>query len=120
MAIPKFNFSVKQGNTGTVENPAGLVMTIKDETGTTRDLTGAEIIFFAQWDNAIQLRYSSGAGEVIVDPLEGKVTVPFASTVFRDVSSRKNVRYELELRQNGEQRTVLEGSIAVVAGFNDD
>ncbi|MEL6689089.1 MAG: hypothetical protein AAFP28_02115 [Pseudomonadota bacterium] len=95
-------------------------MTIKDEAGANRDLTGAELIFFAQWDNAIQLRYSSAAAEVLVEPLEGKVTVPFGSGVFRNVSSRKNVRYELELRQNGEQRTVLEGSIAVIAGFNDD
>ena len=120
MAIPRFNFSVKQGNTGTIENPAGLVMTIKDETGATRDLNGAELIFFAQWDNTVQLRFTSAASEVVVDEVEGKVTVPFAADVFRGVSTRKNVRYELELRQGTEQRTVLEGSITVIAGINDD
>lgn len=120
MAIPKFDFSVKQGNSGTIENPAGLVMTIRDDSGQPRDLTGSEIVFFANWDRQNQMRLSSAAGSVEVVATEGRVTVPFDKSTFRNVSPRKAVHYELELRSGEEQRTVLEGRIHVVESFNDD
>ncbi|MEM9794776.1 MAG: hypothetical protein AAF848_17685 [Pseudomonadota bacterium] len=120
MGIPKFDFSVKQGNSGTIENPAGLVMTIQDDQGQPRDLSGAEVVFYGHWDNQTNMRLTSALGEISVSEAEGRVTVPFAVDAFRSVSTRKTVRYEVELRQGGEQRTVLQGLVKVIAGLNDD
>ncbi|MEM1151064.1 MAG: hypothetical protein AAGI03_10975 [Pseudomonadota bacterium] len=120
MGIPKFDFSVKQGNSGTIENPAGLVVTIQDDEGQPRDLSGAEVVFYGHWDNQTHMRLTSALGEINLSEPEGRVTVPFAVDAFRTVSTRKTVRYELELRQAGEQRTVLEGLVNVIEGLNDD
>ncbi|MEM1235407.1 MAG: hypothetical protein AAGI10_00460 [Pseudomonadota bacterium] len=95
-------------------------MTIKDDAGEPRDLTGAELVFFAHWDRQVQMRLSSASAEIDVAWMEGRVTVPFDRSAFRDVSPRQTVSYELEMRNGAEQRTVLEGRIHVLGGFNDD
>ncbi|MEM6728454.1 MAG: hypothetical protein AAF618_08135 [Pseudomonadota bacterium] len=120
MGIPVFDFSVKQGNSGTLENPAGLVARLVQADQQPKDLTGAEIVFFASWNGENQLRLTSTANEVLVDATAGRVTVPFDVTIFRMVSSRASVRYELELREGSMQRTVLEGRIKIVGGISDD
>ncbi|MEM8591597.1 MAG: hypothetical protein AAGF13_03635 [Pseudomonadota bacterium] len=120
MAIPTYDFTVKQGNSGTLDHPTGLVVSLVTDEGAPRDLSAAEVVFFAQWNGATQLRLSSDAGDVLLDAPEGKVTVPFSVSSFESASSRKNIRYELEVREGEAQRTVLEGKISVLEGINDD
>ena len=120
MGIPTYDFSVKQGNSGTLDNPAGLVVVLRTNDGQPRDLTGTELVFCAHWERQPRIRMTSGDGAITLEESAGRITVPFPVATFRDVSSRKMVRYELELRQGGEQRTILKGRITVEEGFNDD
>ena len=115
MSIQTYDFEVKQGNTGTVQNPDGLVVRLGE-----RDLNGAEIVFFAHWSGQTRLRRSSADGALIVDPALGRITVPFGVQDFRAVRPGVTVHYEIEVRKDGQQRCVLEGNITVMEGVNDD
>lgn len=120
MTIPLYDFSIKHGNTGTVQNPAGLVVQLQEQDGSPRDLSSGEIVFFAYWRGETRVRLSSGAGTVLIDVPAGAITVPFDVTTFDAAAPGASVFYEVEHRQGSEQRTVLQGKIKIQAGINDD
>ncbi|MEO1138936.1 MAG: hypothetical protein AAFW87_05715 [Pseudomonadota bacterium] len=120
MAIPLYDFSVKQGNSGTVQNPAGLVVHLKEQDGSPRDLSNGEILFFAYWQGETRVRMSSAASEIAIDTVLGSITVAFDVQTFRAARAGATVFYEVEHRQGDEQRTVLQGKIEIQSGINDD
>lgn len=120
MAIPLYDFSVKQGNTGTIQNPEGLVVHLKEANGSPRDLSNGEIYFFAYWQGSTRVTLSSSAGTLMVDVPNGSIKVPFAVTTFEAARPGQSVLYEVEHRQAGEQRTVLQGKVTIEAGINND
>ena len=120
MSIFTYDFHVKSGNTGTIENPAGLVVRLQDDKGAPRDLSGMIFVFFAHWSGKTHIKRSSADGAITLDAIAGKITVPFGVKDFAAARAGQDIRYELEQRNNAEQRTILEGKITLEAGISDD
>ena len=120
MSIPTYDFSVKAGNTGTIENPDGLVVRVQDDAGNPRDLSTMEIVFFAHWSGKTRIKRSSADNQISLDTQAGKITVAFGTGDFSDARAGQDIRYELEQRENGHQRTILQGKITLHAGISDD
>ena len=118
-SIPTHNFTLKQGNSGTLENSAGIDLSLKDENGDAVDLTGWEITFYARYGND-RLTLSSTDGDVSVDAPAGAVRVPISVAHSRVFRAGTNVRYEIERRKGADQRTIVEGVLHILEGINDD
>lgn len=118
MNIPSFDWHVVQGNTGTVENPAGIVCQLDPAGGLA--VAGAQLHFFAKWLNQTRLKISMGASGISLDPATGRITVPIAVDTFAGVQPYTHVSYELEYRRGAIQRAILSGSITLLPGISDD
>jgi hypothetical protein len=77
-----YDYRIRPGDSGTVENEGGIVLVYKAGTPPAPvDLTGSRIVFEVQELSGpgFFLRRDSDAGGVIVSPLSGAVSVPFSS-----------------------------------------
>ena len=114
MSIPSYNFTVHQGNSGTVSNPLGVVVRLKDDNGVDEDLTGSTFVFIASL-NGDTLRKENAS----VNGAE--VTAPISVEESRFFAAGSYVPYELEQRYpDGAQRTRLKGYLIIDASINDD
>lgn len=117
---PERNFTIRRGNTGTCENPAGIVMTFKAGE-VLEPLAGTTFHFFTKTVNDLQMTKSSEvANEIVIDEPTSTVTIPITLTDSRLWQAGNVVGYEVEQRATGLQRTRLTGMITVEGGFNDD
>jgi hypothetical protein len=110
------DFTIRAGNSGTTENPAGIVIVLKAD-GVAENLTGSVIVFRAVNVGTEVLRKDSTDG-ITVNATAGKITVPI--TVAESRALPPASLYEIEQRLDGGQRTRLSGRLIVIRGVNDD
>ena len=113
------DFCIKHGYSGVSENPDGMVFRFKNANETAYDFAGSEVVFFARYGGLV-LRKTSADNGVLVDLTESLVTVPISveeSRIFRALSF---VPYELERRIGMSQELLVQGTITIKAGINDD
>lgn len=125
--MSQYDFEVRAGNSGTIDNPAGLVFVLRDSQGALVPVTGATFVFVCRPNarDAIAVRKTSENGGVVVDAAQSRITVPFTvadtRAMWGTASSLATQMYEVERRDaGGVQRTVLFGKITVHPGVNDD
>ena len=104
------------GNSGTVDNPNGFVLTFKPNGIDEEDFTGAELVFVTKLINGTRLEKLSADGGIIIDG--GKVTIPFTLADSRLLPAGGSVPYSLEWRKGAEQRERASGKIKVSRGAN--
>lgn len=115
----KYDITIQVGNDQTIS------LALKQADGTAYDLTGKEVIFRAEWTGG-SMRYTSetvGSGSKfeIIDDAAGLVSLvidPAGSRLFPDAST--TVNYEIELRDDGAESTLLYGRVSRILGVNDD
>lgn len=112
------NWTIRAGNSGTVESEAGLVFRLLEADGVTpRDLTGATFI--------CRITDASG-GEALrktatVTLLTAEVEIPITVAESRTLAAaQRPLAYEVERRQGTDQRTEISGVIFTIPGANDD
>lgn len=121
--IPTYNIPLKQGNTGIVGNPIGLVLTVKETDPITgelvlQNLTGKTYHFFVRWSKTNQVTKEIGSG-ITVDLLLSTVTTAFTTAETSAWPLKVPITYELEERNGGgDEATILQGRILVEKGFN--
>ena len=114
----KRDFKIWAGNTGTVENPDGIVLRFRAG-GDIEDLTGSQFVIRAVNSvNGVEVLRKNGDSGVVVDASEGTVTIPITLAESRSLPPRS--RYEIEQRLGATQRVRLYGAIVVLGGVNDD
>ncbi len=118
------DYTIRAGNSGTVENGAGIV--IFYEAGTPLapvDLTGQAILFFvrAKPGAAVVISKSMADG-ITVDLVLAKIVIPITVAESRLMEAAGNLLiYDIERRPgDGSQRTILAGRMFIEAGANDD
>ncbi|MBO9398722.1 hypothetical protein J7400_18775 [Shimia sp. R9_2] len=117
MDIPTYDFTVKQGNTGTVQNVEGIVVRLSpSEPFAAAD---GDIVFYAFWNHETRLRLSKSGNELTVEDETGRIIVPISAATFEDVRPGTRIQYEMEHQINGSERTFLQGEIELLHGFND-
>ena len=114
--IPTRDFTIIAGNSGTVDNPDGIVIVLKAD-GSPEDLTGSTIVFRAKNGSTEVLRKDSTDG-ITVDAEAGRITIPITAAESRALPPAS--RYEVERRIGSAQRTRLSGRLIVIGGVNDD
>ena len=123
MQIPTHNFHIRHGNTGTIENAAGIqfTFTVPDGNGgqEPEDLAGTVFKFFTAEAGGSTIIKDSDTGDVDVDIPTGTVTIPISLTESR-LFPPMEVPYELEYRLGLAQRTRCEGKLIISKGLNDD
>ena len=124
-----YNFEVRAGNSGTVKNEAGLEIVLKSgDPPLPVDLSDSSFVFSVLRDRGQPLtleKTSEVGGGILVDADDGRVTVPFTSDDTRAMFGRSSnplvsVIYQLDRIRPQSERTVLFGSITVLAGVSDD
>lgn len=116
------DWTVRAGNSGTVENEGGLVFRLLESDAVTpRDLTGATFVCrMTDATGASVLRKDAATG-LTVDLPKAEVVVPITVAESRLLhAAAKPVQYDLERRQGSDQRTEIGGTIFTMPGSNDD
>lgn len=106
------DITVRQGNT----HPMFIWEFFQDET-TPLDLSGSELVF--KTSHGLRLSTDTAPGFVL-SPVAGRVTWTPTLAESRGIPSGRVVKYEIERRAVGEQRTLVSGYIIGVLGINDD
>ena len=120
------DFQVRCGNTGTIENPNGLVFAFcyEDEDGTEviEDLNGVDFYFFTAAHNGEKLTSNSTdvENQIQVDIPTATVTIPVSLAWSRFVECPGTLSYELEFRTVTSQRSRVQGTLHFIKGPNDD
>lgn len=111
MATPQHDFTVRQGNTGTL---AARFYSL-DEAGdrVPRDFTGAAVVAYFKWRGGTLTK--SGAA-VAIDAHTVTVTLMPAETAA--LPPGRSVVYEIEQTLGGVQTTLLAGALIVETGIN--
>jgi hypothetical protein len=125
-----YDYTVRAGNSGTVENEAGIVITLTTGTpGVVMDLTGQTIHFWIKNVLGAEAVAKTDSGDITVDIGLGKITVPITVAESRLIEAAgaadqtptgSVLKYEIERRNGGEQRAVLAGRILLELSLNDD
>ena len=118
-SIPTYNFTLKQGNSGTLQNERGIELNLKDKDGAAVDLSGWDVVFYARYGSD-KLTLSSADGAIAVDAAAGAITIPISVAHSRTFRAGTNVRYEIERSKGDDQRTIIEGVLHILEGINDD
>ena len=113
MTVPRYDFTVVKGDTGTLDHWTGLVVVLKADDQSPWDLTGAQVTFEARWNDDGAFMLSSDASEIEIDLASGQITVPIDETTFDAVPDLIQARYALRLTQPPYARTLLAGQIKV-------
>ena len=113
-----YNFTVRAGNTGTVENQSGLSFTETEA----RAVADYEYVFFTATFDGGSIRKTSATGDILKDTTENTVTVPFTTAETRSMLvPGTSIAYEMERRTaDPTQVTFLTGEISVLGSLNDD
>lgn len=117
----QYNFTVRAGNSGSVENEAGLeVILTAGVPPVPVNMTGDTIVFRVMPGGVQALRKTTPA--ISVNITSGRITVPLTVEDSRALQAAGEVlTYDLERRPAaGGQRTILAGRVFVEAGSNDD
>lgn len=118
--VPVRNFTIWIGNSGTAENPGGIVAVLKaGSPPAPENLTGVEIVFRAT-NGAQVIRKTSVGGGITVEPLAGRITIPISVAESRLFGPTGRWRYEIERRAAGAERTIMTGELIPAGGRNDD
>jgi hypothetical protein len=118
--VPVRNFTIWIGNSGTAENPGGIVAVLKaGSPPAPENLTGVEIVFRAT-HGAQVIRKTSTGGGITVEPLAGRITIPISVAESRLFGPAGRWRYEIERRAAGAERTIMTGELIPAGGRNDD
>lgn len=117
----RYDFTVRAGNSGSVENEAGLelILTADD---VPVDMTGDEIVFRVFGCAAQVLRKTTASG-ITVNIATARITVPLTVEDSRTLEAASGgvLSYDVERRPAaGGQRTILAGRVLIEAGVNDD
>ena len=118
------NFTVRAGNSGTVDNATGIQVLLRvyvNDVLTPEDLTGDAFVFRV-WSRGAQVLRLTTADAITVDLVTAQVTVPLSVANSRTLESAgPALTYDLERRPlAGGQRTVIFGAMIVEPGCNDD
>lgn len=111
------NVRIWRGNSGTVDNSAGLVASFCTEDGSLLDFTGDSFYFLARNLQGKELAISDA---ITVDIPTATVTVPITVAQSRTFETNDHVTYELERRNGQTQRTILTGALSIEGGINAD
>jgi hypothetical protein len=115
----KYDFRIRAGDSGTIENQDGMAFTYKaGEPPAFVNLTGSVIVFRAEYRGTV-LQKTSLDGDIIVDGPAGKVTVPITVADSRLFKPGARADYKIQRRFGNVRRTLLEGFITVVGGVDD-
>ena len=110
------DMAVWVGNDKTFE----FVLWADSERTTPFDLTGSEMVFLATWPGG-SLRKSSSTGDVVLDFVTGRVSIPITPAESRAMPPGSRTRYEIERRIDGTETTLIYGTVVVSDwGGNDD
>lgn len=118
MSVPRYDFEVVRGNTATLRAR----FLESSDPRVLMDLTGAVVIFTAV-NGAWSLTLSSEDGDVVLEEVEevlAGVAVPLSKAQTRALSPGKVTQYEIEVRLDGAQTTMLAGWLTATGGINDD
>ncbi len=126
--VTTYDFAVRAGNSGTVQNEAGIALVIKSGSPPEPfDLGNDEVIFIAALSAGgapVIRKTSAEAGEVQVIPAEGKIVVPITvsdTLAMADAVEDDGQRliYSVERRRGSARRTELSGEISVLKVARD-
>lgn len=118
--MDKYDVTVRAGNSGTALNEAGIVARVL-VAGTPLDLTGNTIVFRVLDRAGTQIVRKDTASGITVDIPTGTVTIPVTVAESRLYEAAgAGLRWEVERRIGGLQRTFLGGALLVAPGVNDD
>jgi len=126
MSILRQDWTIRKGNTGTVENAEGLVFEFcqNDEQGNEvpQDLTGVSFYFFTAFHNSERLQSNTQdiENQILVDLTAARATIPISLEWSRFVDCPGQLNYELESRTSTSQRTRIVGTLYFEKGLNDD
>lgn len=84
------------------------------------DLTGSTLVFRAAWESGSIRKVSGDADFSITNAVDGQVSLTLSHTETRQLPKDQTVRYEIERRIDGAQKTVLFGIVKVSEWVNDD
>jgi hypothetical protein len=107
--------NAKQGNT------FSFTVFLKDPvTELAYDLTGKSLVFYVNSPTPISKNTGTvGSGFVITNAVGGQATLTLSAGETR-LLEFGSYQYEVELRYNGTQTTIMEGAFYVAKGFNID
>ena len=107
--------NAKQGNT------FSFTVFLKDPvTELAYNLTGKSLVFYVNSPTPISKNTGTvGSGFVVTDAVNGQATLTLTATETRALEYG-SYQYEVELRDNGNQTTIMEGAFYVAKGFNID
>lgn len=92
----------------------------KNESGEPVDITGAEIILRADWGDGSLRMTSADSGIEIIRAIDGVVEFAVGTTETRLMPGDRSFPYEIEMRKDGVETTLMVGSVSVIGGTNDD
>jgi hypothetical protein len=120
MMIEVYNVRIRAGNTGTVANALGLVAQIL-VADMPVNLTGQTIVFRVIDEVGAQILRKDTSTGITVDIPSATITVPITVAESRALAEAPlRLRYEMEQRATGMQRTFLQGDVFIEPGVNDD
>jgi hypothetical protein len=117
----QYNFTVRAGNSGSVENEVGLeVILTAGNPPAPVDMSGDAIVFRVLSGTVQALRKETPA--ILVNLTTGRITVPLTVADSRTLQAAGGVlTYDLERRPAaGGQRTIVAGRVFVEEAANDD
>ena len=117
--ILKANFTIKRGNSGTLENTRGIGLLCENEDGSVFDLQDWSVSFHAYNGKKI-LSLTDEKGDVIVDTDAGSIVIPITVATGRLFRAGTNNRYEIEIKNGDQQFTIVEGLLEISEGITDD
>lgn len=120
MTTAAFNYTVRAGNSGTLQNERGIVVRVKVGNDPL-DLTGNEIVFRVLRRGGAQVLRKTTESGVTVDLETAEIVVPITVADSRALEvAGLGLTYDIERRAIGLQRTIVAGSLFVEPGANDD
>lgn len=122
VSTAQYNLTVRAGNSGSVQNEAGLEVILTAGTPPVPvDMTGDEIVFRVMAGATQALRKTTATG-ITVNIATGRITVPLTVQDSRTLQTAGQVlTYDLERRPAaGGQRTILAGRVLIEGSANDD
>jgi hypothetical protein len=121
MSLSSQTFEIIKGNTEVLS----IIALESLDPRVLKDLTDATVVFRATY-GAWALRLSSEDAITIEavedgdDTVLARISIPLTPAQTRSVPDGKCAKYEVEVRQDGQETTVLMGYLLALGGVNDD
>lgn len=103
----------RQGNT------LPIVLRFTQANGDPYDLTGSEFVLRVAFPGGAYVKTSED-GDITIDTVTATITATLSVAETRAMPVGSFAKYEVERRYNGQQETMLDGTITVREGVNTD